>query len=178
MTPEEIVEGALAHGAVQDRQELLSLVRLLIERNVTDVLEIGTYAGGTLWCWCQIAKGYIASIDYGDVPRDVFQTWHNPVLLWTPKISSRDPSLPLRLQGHEYDFLFIDGGHSYDDARLDYKLCAPLVRKGGVIAFHDIALDTPDPQYQVKKFWLEIRSGKDYLEFDSGVRMGIGVLLV
>lgn len=38
--------------------------------------------------------------------------------------------------GH-YDFLFIDAGHSFEDARLDHRDYGPMVRKGGIIAFHD-----------------------------------------
>lgn len=37
------------------------------------------------------------------------------------------------------DILFIDGNHSYNQCKLDYKLYAPLVREGGYIIFHDSA---------------------------------------
>ena len=182
MTPEEIVDGALEHGAIQDRQELLQLVTLLIERKIDSVIEVGTYAGGTLHAWCQIAKGMIVSIDYGDVPRSDFLDWHDPALLWTPKMYSQDPSLPdllEKLNPGGYDFLFIDGGHSKEDAERDYRNLSPLVKKGGVIAFHDTALIpiSPDEAYNVKSFWNEIKQGREYLELDSGVNMGMGCLL-
>ena len=41
-----------------------------------------------------------------------------------------------RLLG-EFDFLFIDAGHLEANVREDYITYAPLVRKGGIIAFHD-----------------------------------------
>jgi predicted O-methyltransferase YrrM len=41
--------------------------------------------------------------------------------------------------GFRLDILFIDGDHSYDQCKLDYKLYAPLVREGGYIIFHDSA---------------------------------------
>jgi predicted O-methyltransferase YrrM len=37
------------------------------------------------------------------------------------------------------DLLFIDGDHTYDGVRSDYSMYSPLVRRGGLIAFHDIA---------------------------------------
>ena len=36
-----------------------------------------------------------------------------------------------------FDFVFIDGDHSYDGARLDIKLWLPKVKKGGWIGGHD-----------------------------------------
>ncbi|MEN9636182.1 MAG: hypothetical protein RL077_4586 [Verrucomicrobiota bacterium] len=35
------------------------------------------------------------------------------------------------------DFIFIDGDHSYDACRADIRAWTPLVKAGGVIAFHD-----------------------------------------
>jgi hypothetical protein len=39
-----------------------------------------------------------------------------------------------------YDFLFIDAGHAAEDARRDHANYGPLVRPGGIIAFHDALL--------------------------------------
>lgn len=36
-----------------------------------------------------------------------------------------------------YDFLMIDAGHTYSDVDQDYVNYSPLVRAGGLIAFHD-----------------------------------------
>lgn len=42
------------------------------------------------------------------------------------------------LGGHKLDFLFIDGDHTYEGVKKDFEMYSPLVRKGGLIAFHDI----------------------------------------
>lgn len=42
------------------------------------------------------------------------------------------------LGGRLLDFLFIDGDHSYAGVKQDFQMYAPLVREGGLIAFHDI----------------------------------------
>ena len=36
------------------------------------------------------------------------------------------------------DVLFIDGDHTYAGIRSDYEMYGPLVRDGGIVAFHDI----------------------------------------
>jgi hypothetical protein len=43
------------------------------------------------------------------------------------------------LRGEPLDFLLIDGDHTYDGVRRDFEDYGPLVRPGGLIAFHDIA---------------------------------------
>ena len=44
-------------------------------------------------------------------------------------------------RGEKLDFLFIDGDHSYDGVKADFEMYAPMVRPGGLIAFHDINPD-------------------------------------
>jgi MMP 1-O-methyltransferase len=39
------------------------------------------------------------------------------------------------------DLLFIDGDHSYEGVVKDYLDWAPLVKKGGIIAFHDVGIN-------------------------------------
>lgn len=69
------------------------------------------------------------------------------------------------------DFLFIDGGHDYETVKSDYENYAPLVRPGGLIAFHDIQC-IPD----VKRFWNEVR-GEHFMEYCDEGGMGIGVFM-
>ena len=60
------------------------------------------------------------------------------------------------LEGYSYEFaggftdpidlLFIDGAHEYDAVLQDYEQWSPLLRPGGMIAFHDVVTeDNPDP---------------------------------
>lgn len=51
-----------------------------------------------------------------------------------------------------FDFLFIDAGHTYNDVYQDFRSFSPLVRSGGIIAFHD-ALRLPSyPHHEVWRF--------------------------
>ncbi len=48
-------------------------------------------------------------------------------------------------------FLFIDGGHGVEPARLDYELWVPHVALGGLLAIHDVFPDPADggrPPYE------------------------------
>lgn len=48
-------------------------------------------------------------------------------------------------------FLFIDGGHGVEPARLDYELWTPHVAPGGTLAIHDVFPDPADggrPPYE------------------------------
>jgi|KBSSwiStaDraftv2_1062776.scaffolds.fasta_scaffold00963_7 cephalosporin hydroxylase len=60
--------------------------------------------------------------------------------------SSYDPRTVDRvkqaLDGQPLDLLFIDGDHSFAGAAADFELYRPLVRPGGIIAFHDIVEDS------------------------------------
>lgn len=50
---------------------------------------------------------------------------------------THDPKIIEILGQMRYDFLFIDAGHLYDDVAQDHAHYAPMVRPGGVVAFHD-----------------------------------------
>jgi len=47
-----------------------------------------------------------------------------------------------RLDGRKIDFLFIDGDHSSDYVKHDWSTYSPLVRQGGMVAFHDYDVNT------------------------------------
>ena len=79
------------------------------------------------------------------------------------------------------DFLFIDGDHSYKGAKRDYELYSPLVRRGGVIAFHDIAKHPEAMDCHVDRLWNEVKQGKKFKELIADKDQnwaGIGVLFV
>jgi cephalosporin hydroxylase len=85
------------------------------------------------------------------------------------------------LSGKIVDFLFIDGDHTYKGVKEDYKMYSPLVRKGGVIAFHDIQVNPKAPACEVPKFWAELvaeRGGRGMFEFNIlSQEQGIGVVI-
>jgi predicted O-methyltransferase YrrM len=84
--------------------------------------------------------------------------------------------------GRAVDLLFIDGDHSYEGVRRDFDLYSPLVRKGGMIALHDIV---PGPTVlvgEVPRFWRELKrthtASHEIVEDWQQGGFGIGVILL
>jgi hypothetical protein len=62
-----------------------------------------------------------------------------------------------RLNG-PYDLLFIDAGHSQEDCALDEADYCPLVRTGGIVAFHDALPRAEFPEVGV---WRHLAASKE-----------------
>jgi cephalosporin hydroxylase len=126
------------------------------------IVEIGCDLGGTLYAWQQVgiaevfgitledhsyeAGGSKGKVDYHGV-RVLTGDSHDPwSLAWL-----RD-----RLVDHrQIDALILDGDHHVEGVRSDLAMYGPLVREGGLILLHDIAV-THDPRAEVHKVWPEI----------------------
>jgi predicted O-methyltransferase YrrM len=77
------------------------------------------------------------------------------------------------------DFLFVDGDHEYEGVVKDYELYAPLVRPGGLIAFHDIVPGDEEVVGGVPRFWEELKGSHETTELVESLDQGgygIGVL--
>jgi len=144
------------------------------------VLEIGTAGGGTLFIWCRLASDDATVISI-DLPRGLFgggyPMWRAVLYRYFRKPrqklhlirgDSHDPrtleKVKKILGSEELDFLFIDGDHTYEGVKRDFEMYSPLVRRGGVVAFHDIV---PGPQEYVggvPRFWSEVKSRHRHME--------------
>jgi len=88
------------------------------------------------------------------------------------------------LAGRPLDFLFIDGDHSYEGVARDFELYSPLVRPGGLIAFHDIVpLAEGDGRHTVggvPQFWRELKgrhaSAREIVAAPEQSAFGIGLI--
>jgi predicted O-methyltransferase YrrM len=78
------------------------------------------------------------------------------------------------LGGQALDYRSIDGDHSYAGVKRDFEMYAPLVRKGGLIAFHDIANGPPESVGGVPQFWQELRGGHRRNELIRDPKQGSG----
>jgi predicted O-methyltransferase YrrM len=77
------------------------------------------------------------------------------------------------------DFLFIDGDHTYEGVKKDFEMYSKLVKKGGIMALHDIVYHPFDPECQVDKFWNEIKKiykTKEIISSQSQTWAGIGLV--
>ena len=183
--------------AIQVRSELTALGEILAELRPQRALEIGTARGGTLLFLTCLASptATIASIDLED---GEFGGGYSETRQWFyERFARRRQRLHLiRGDSHQFwmrrrlgevfdgiplDYLFIDGDHRYEGVKKDFEMYAPLVKKGGVIAFHDVAEHPPETGSQVSKFWNEIKTQYRHSEFIEDRNQGwagIGVLYV
>ena len=186
---------------IQPRQnpvEIEALFKAVCEISPERVLEIGTARGGSLYLWIQAAEptATVVSVDlpggdfggaYPEARVPFYEAFRrSDQQLTLLRLDSHEPStldaVKAAFNQQTIDFAFIDGDHTYEGVKADFEDYGPLVRAGGLVAFHDI-LPRPDmPSIQVDKLWAELESQYDTQAFigpeDSGRRIGIGLLRV
>lgn len=192
-TPEAVVDfgWTVANGLIQPAQvksELLALCKMVAERKPKVVVEIGTAGGGTLFCWAALAdpEATIISLDLpngihgGGYPMwkgELYRTFAGPKQkLHLIRGDSHDPQFKAQLEAllpGKVDYLFIDGDHTYKGVKMDYDMYSPLVKPGGLVAFHDIALHPPVLDCHVDEFWNELKQGREHWEFIENPQQGI-----
>jgi cephalosporin hydroxylase len=185
-SPVAIADAAVTNGAIQKPRELAEFISLIIGLEPQVIVEIGVHVGGTLYAWQQIAPT-VMGVDWAPDGPHVFDLDGSTVVLGNSHETKTFLAVEKCLDGRPIDCLFIDGDHSYVGVRQDYRMYSPLVRRGGVIAFHDIAPilqgQTNVDDIQVKRFWDEIKdeSAVEIIDTDDHLRshiagFGIGVL--
>ena len=142
----------------QVRDEIASLLEILAKRRPKNILEIGTAWGGTLFLFAKVASPQ-AKIVSVDIPSDytrgypewrvnLYQSFGMPeqkicLIRKNSHLLSTLGRVETALERCKLDFLFIDGDHTYDGVKKDFEMYCKLVRKGGLIAFHDIVPEAP-----------------------------------
>jgi len=181
---------------IQIKEEIQELLRILWEIKPKVVVEIGTANGGTLFLFSRVASddAIIISIDLpGGKFGGGYPLWRIPLYksfaLRKQKIfliradshhQSTLDTVKRILNGRKVDFLFIDGDHTYEGVKQDFKMYSPLVRKGGIIAFHDIVPGPKENVGGVPKFWQEIKRKYKYKEIVKDWNQkgyGIGLII-
>lgn len=166
--------------ASQQVDELARAIELVAKLDPRIIVEIGCDAGGTLYCWTQMATRV-----YGiTLPHNTFETGGGgkklethgaDVLLGDSHSFSSSQWLDRRLDGRKIDVLIIDGDHSYKGVWMDLAMYGPLVRRGGIVLMHDIAVTT-DSRATVWKVWQEIRTLSDVFDTEEIVNVSHGAL--
>jgi predicted O-methyltransferase YrrM len=180
---------------MQIKEEFIELLKIFKEKKPKYILEIGTANGGTLFNFCKIAPddATIISVDLPEGPfGGGYPEWKIPIYQAFKKENQKlyllrkdshqketlDEVLKI-LNGNQLDFLFIDGDHSYEGVKKDFEMYSPLVRKGGIIAFHDIVEHIPESECLVNKFWDKIKINSKYKEVINCLNQkwaGIGII--
>jgi cephalosporin hydroxylase len=168
--------------ANQVASELTALGEILAARRPECALEIGTARGGTLLFLCRLASPQATnvSVDLGGYGRTRarlyrrFARRRQRLQLLQGDSHTREMlgRVEAVLGGRTLDYLFIDGDHSYPGVKCDFEMYGPMVRKGGLIAFHDIVEGRPELIGGVPRFWREIKSKYRHLEIIDDRQQG------
>jgi predicted O-methyltransferase YrrM len=203
---EEIVKYVLEQDlinknvTIQVYEELVHLGHFLNSLKPHNILEVGA-RGGTFLLFNTVSTGTKIGIDLDDsfkhniylsmIGEDFHFLCENSQSIETfEKVKSICP---------QFDFIFIDGDHTYEGVKRDFELYKDLLSPRGYIAFHDI-----DPNHvfrniyspeepktgKVRRFWEELdygtkieiicqkSNGMGYVPYDRSIKEhfgGIGI---
>jgi len=175
--------------AYQNTVEFGALWEHVAARPHARVLEIGSLFGGTLWWWSHLpAIKVLVTVDLPsewdqirDGVRDARQSWpewfadrvdfhdicadsHDPATIDAVRAAAGDDP---------FDFVFIDGDHSYEGVRGDWLAWSPLVRPGGLVAFHDTWPNWDRHEPGVVRWIDELRHHRPSIEWTDPDGVGI-----
>jgi predicted O-methyltransferase YrrM len=164
----------------QQPSEISTLLSLLALRRPVVVVEIGTASGGNLLLLARAAAhdALIVSIDlpggeFGGGYRPwripLYRTFAGPkqtiqLIRGNSHAQETVERLMNILGGRGIDFLFIDGDHTYDGVSRDFGLYRSLVRRGGLIALHDIVRHHGALGCDVHRFWQQTKRQFEHAE--------------
>ena len=127
-------------GWAQDPSELWQVVEQVQKIRPKTILEIGVQGGQSLSIWDAILEegGHLYGMDLVETAKQ--SLYKNPLTFIIGRSESPEVIAHTKELITEVDFLFIDGEHVGENPRLDWENYSPLVRKGGIVGFHDIKI--------------------------------------
>ncbi len=186
-----------AFGVLQQEVEITGVLDYIAAANPRVIGEIGLKHSGNSFLFtqkCRRAELFLGldlklqnvdKLQYVAPPQMQFRFFEG---------NSYDPrtvqSVGKFLAGRQFDFLFIDGDHSFHGVKEDFLQYLPLVRPGGLIGFHDIVPDEV-ARYGTKAaasqcyggdvyaFWALLKEHFEYREFVGSwdqIGFGIGII--
>lgn len=136
----------------ENEKRIIACFAMMLQRQKqTRYLEVGVYGGGTL----KFVKDHARGIDCTAI--DLFEDfrpssdnthgWQNPTKEAVQNYVGQDVRLikddsvraltQLAQNGEKFDFIFIDGNHTYTATTADFENSLNVLNEGGYIAFHN-----------------------------------------
>jgi predicted O-methyltransferase YrrM len=139
------------HGSVESHY-LYRTAKILGAGNYAN---LGVFRGGTVNCIAQGIKasggvGKVYGIDLFDVngaftPEKLMGLYkEHGVEEYVELCTGYTNEWPAKLSHLKFKLIFIDADHHYETCKQDFDLWKPLLEEGGLIAFHDVDMDSVD----------------------------------
>ena len=171
-TPADSLSLVEEYGMQQVRSEIEEFAKAIVEKTEhKSILEIGFgFYGSTHFLWRKLfEKVYSLEIDgskiklFGKNTRDYYGKWilddNKSFFIIGSSSSSITTAKTFEALKEKVDVLFIDGDHHYHSVLSDWLLYSRLVKKGGIVAFHDPAC-YDGGWLAVPKFLEKLKSGE------------------
>ena len=77
----------------------------------------------------------------------------------------------------KWDYVYIDGDHSYKGVKSDFRIFYPKLKNGGYLSLHDIyTKDLGDLDYGVSVLWQELKTSSKYETMEFSGKIGLGMI--
>ena len=181
---------------IQVYEEIFQLGCFLNVLKPNNILEIGA-RGGTFLLFNKLSTGFKIAVDL-DVSfnESIYMSMFGENFHFINRNSQDEQTFQMIKEiCPQFDFIFIDGDHSYEGVKRDFNLYKKLLSPRGYIAFHDIdpnhvflnSYSDGEPKTgKVRKFWQELNygskieiictkyNGKGCLSYDKNIKQNFG----
>ena len=180
LNPGSLVE--LPHCETFDMAgNLLILYALVVGYGAKRVLEIGTNDGTSTLALlkgaAEIGGGHVTSVDIEpcDTARALVERFELAQHWTFRRGDSRDVLPQLRAEGARFDFVLVDGDHTYEATRSDVEHASAMLADGGVLLVHDCYLANYYDRVGTAKVVRELLSSPEWqgVVFPFASSMGI-----
>lgn len=169
----------------QLESEITSFYKFLGDFPIKTYLEIGTYGGGTMLLMSHFLPEHANLISIDINPNCPYPEIHHlfPNKMQLVRYITGDSHSITTLnmvkdvlRGTPVDLLFIDGNHF--EADQDFEMYSKLVRRNGIIAFHDINPGPKENVGTVPEYWQKLKQNYTHYEFVAGDPKGYGIGII
>lgn len=133
-------------------QHLIDYINSFSDTKEMEMIEIGSYAGESTELFSKHFKNVIAIDPYIENydPNDLTCTYaplsevrkaYEKRMRGVPNASllpvTSDMAIQVLIEGKKFDFVYIDGLHTYEQVKKDIENYLPIIKEGGFIGGHD-----------------------------------------
>lgn len=151
-----ISKAAKIQGWMSEK-DLTYLATVASKTTLGNIVEIGSWVGRSTYAIASNTDSMVFAVDTWkgsdeQVHRDLlagkpgswlFDTFVFNVKgvsnVWPVPVDSKQAAKLMRMAGFEFDLIFIDASHEYDNVKADIETWLPLLSDGGIICGHDYA---------------------------------------